>query len=102
MEKIIPIDGRNVPFKANGAVPLLYAVNFNSDVLADAMDVGKSKSANTLLMYRQVWAMAKAADPSIPCLEEWLSGFENFPIYRIFGDLSKMFWESVKGITEKN
>ena len=102
MDKTIKIDGRDVPFKANGAIPLIYATAFNSDLLIDALGVKENKSANTLLMYRQVWAMAKAADKSIPALEAWIEGFENFPIYKIHPELADMFWGSCRGVTEKN
>lgn len=102
MEKIINIDGKEIRFKANAALPLHYATHFGSDVLVDAFDTDKDAGKNTVLMYRMIWALAYCADNSISPLEKWIEEFESFPIYKIYNELSEMFWLSVRGITSKN
>lgn len=102
MEKIINIDGKEVRFKSVAALPLHYAIHFSSDALADALEVGKDKGANTVFMYRLVWAMAYCADKTIPPLEQWAEGFENLNIYKVYNETSNLFWDSLKGISSKN
>ena len=102
MEKVISIDGRQVRFKATAALPLYYATHFNSDVLANALNMNDNKGENTIQMFRMIWTMAYCADKTIKPMEQWFEEFENFPVYKIFGELNDMFWGTVKGTTEKN
>lgn len=102
MEKILTIDGREVRFKSTAALPLHYATHFGSDILADSLAMGESKGENTIQMFRMLWTMAYCADKTIPAMEQWLDGFENFPIYMIFPELSEMFWAAMRGVTGKN
>lgn len=102
MEKILTIDGRQVRFKSTAALPLHYATHFGSDVLADSLGLKENKGENTIQMFRMVWTLAYCADKTIPPLEEWIEGFESFPIYSIFPKLNDMFWETVRGVAEKN
>jgi hypothetical protein len=102
MEKILTIDGQDVRFKATAALPLHFATHFGSDVLNDALKLGDDQGANTVLMYRMVWTMAYCADNTIKPMEQWFDEFNSFPIYKIFGELNTMFWDSVRGIALKN
>lgn len=95
MEKVLNIDGKNIPFKATGGTCRMYRSYFKRDLLKDFAKL--EKKANELenseletkfevidleIFENLVWTMAKAADPDIPCLEEWLDGFETFSIYK--------------------
>ena len=39
MEKIIRIDGRDVPFRATAAVPRLYRIKFGRDIMQDMKSI---------------------------------------------------------------
>lgn len=101
MEKVIRIDGQDVRFKSTAALPLLYSQRFGSDVLNDALTLHNDQGENTMQMFRMIWTMAYCADRSIKPLEQWLDGFDSFPIYSVFQELNDMFWMSITGITEK-
>ena len=97
MEKVIRIDGQDVRFGMTAALPLYYAKYFGSDVYRDALTMGADQGANTTLMFRMIWTMAFQADKSIKPLEQWIEGFNSFPIYKVFNELSDMFWMSITG-----
>lgn len=121
MEKIITIDGRQVPFRSTGALLLRYKAQFQRDALKDIVklypliqkckelkDAEDPEAALNILdgldmqtLYNFVWVMAKAADPAIPHLDAWLDGFGTFPIMDIISELSELLHLSIK-VSKKN
>lgn len=92
MEKIIKIDGRNVPFKATGATIRLYRQLFGRDLLVDINDLDKARksggplTADALTIFENMaYCLARQADPQgvPPTADEWLDTFNMFSIYQI-------------------
>ena len=103
MEKIIRIDGRDVPFRATAAVPRLYRIKFGRDIMQDmkAIQDAVEKAQNgeqpipvkMLEVFENVaYLMARHADPDMPehSVEEWLDTFGTFSIYEVFPQLLEL------------
>ena len=112
MERIIHIDGKDVPFKATGSTLRLYRFKFGRDLLGDfAKMYGevqeivkslspddqtaavKSLSPGALTTFENVaYIMARQADPTIPAdPDEWLDGFTMFSIYEVLPEIVELW-----------
>lgn len=87
MEKIIEVGGKQIKAKSTAASLLRYKANFGQDGLRDfialATDVQEGKisyDTDFTVFYRFLWVFAKAADPELPPLEEWMDGFDIPPL----------------------
>ena len=100
MEKIIRIDGRDIPFRATAAIPRLYRIKFGRDIMQDMKDIQQAveKAENgeepipvkLLEVFENVaYLMARHANPQMPehSVEEWLDSFNTFSIYEVFPEL---------------
>ncbi|CDV96349.1 Hypothetical protein DPCES_5351 [Desulfitobacterium hafniense] len=111
MEKILTIDGRQVPFKSTGAFLLKYKAQFGRDAMQDIFKLQKAmedkvdvetgeKSAKITnlealdleVFYNLVWTLAKTADPEIAPPMEWLDGFGEFPLLEIIPEITGMIF----------
>ncbi|HHV63824.1 MAG TPA: hypothetical protein GXX46_01915 [Peptococcaceae bacterium] len=111
MEKILTIDGRQVPFKSTGAFLLRYKAQFGRDALQDIYKlqeaIGENNEVKDLsaldleVFYNLVWTLAKTADPTIPPPMEWLDSFSEFPLMDILPELMNMMFSSL-GATAKS
>lgn len=101
MEKTLIIDGKEVTFKATGALPKRYKMQFGRDFFADLFGMEstikkKNISADDIrkidfdVFYDIAWTLAKTADNTIPDPLTWLDGFETFPIIEIMPELQDM------------
>jgi hypothetical protein len=92
MEKIIRVGDYEIPLKSTAASLFSYKAQFGRDAMKDLLALVKTipdgdVNAETLaesdfdmdLFYRFLWVFAKAADPSIPPLVEWLGVFDVGP-----------------------
>lgn len=113
MEKIIRIDGRDVPFRATAAVPRLYRIKFGRDIMQDmkAIQDAVEKAQNgeqpipvkMLEVFENVaYLMARHADPDMPehSVEEWLDTFGTFSIYEVFPQLLELWQVNNLSIAE--
>lgn len=77
MEKTFDICGKTVVMKADGRLPILYRKNFpESNFFIDIMKLTRSRfDAEAIIRF--AYTMAKAADPSIGELMDWLEGFND-------------------------
>ena len=77
MEKIIRIDGRDIPFRATAAIPRLYRIKFGRDIMQDMKDIQQAveKAENgeepipvkLLEVFENVaYLMARHANPQMP------------------------------------
>lgn len=103
MKKNIQIDGKSVPFIANGATPWRYRARFHGDIFKDisslSEDFQKATTAGdgsvslmqigSLEAFEKIaYIMAKQADPDIPDdPAEWLEQFEFFSIYEVLPEI---------------
>lgn len=105
MEKTLTIDGKDVRFKSNGLVPLLYKDEFQRDFFKDVFNLGlgqKDKdemeqinSIDFYLFYRVAYAFAKTADKSITNFYEWFESFEEFPIIELLPDFFELITATI-------
>ena len=121
IKKIITIDGIDVPFKANAAVPRLYRLKFGRDVYKDfaalQKSVNKQKTAeddesvpqesgldiDSLEVFEQLsWVMAKHADPdNVPDdPNDWLEQFNVFSIYEVLPKLIELWGLNTQTMAE--
>ena len=79
MDKIISIDGKDVPMKVNGATPYIYRRMFGTDLLPTLHNAVSSKGEviSTEVFENLAFCMAKQAGATESTIEEWLGGFES-------------------------
>lgn len=99
MEKVIKIADKSIRLKSNGCALLIYKREFGKDLLKDLIALcGSNKAAESLpnidiseidteAFFRIVYIFAKIADPDIGTLEEWLCGYEYFPIVDVMKEV---------------
>ena len=113
MEKVIRIDGRDVPFRATAAVPRLYRIKFGRDIMQDMKSIQDAveKAENgeqpipvkMLEVFENVaYLMARHADPDMEArtVEDWLDGFDTFSIYEVFPELLELWRANNQSIAE--
>ncbi len=103
IEKMIEIDGREVPFRASAAIPRIYRLKFGRDIYKDLRALEKSiKKENvenseldlfSLEMFENIaYIMAKHADKDVPNTpEEWLDEFNTFSIYTVLPKIIELW-----------
>ena len=96
MEKIIKIGEKEVLLKANAMNALIYRSNFGNDIFTDeAKIVSVAKDENygeieIVKLMQIVWTMAKAADSKTEPFNEWVSNFEEFPVFDVLTDIIEL------------
>lgn len=124
MEKVLTIDGRQVPFKSTGAFLLRYKAQFGRDALKDLArlekavkekedadestpederyEVGVVDELDLEVFYNMAWTLAKTADPTIPLPFEWLDSFGEFPIMdEIMPEIMELFEKCIRSSKKK-
>lgn len=102
MEKIIKIGDKKVKLKANAMQALIYRSNFGKDIMevqgsmlgmvnfeedgSTTLNLNGIKGLDSVGIVQIIWCMAKAADDSVPPLENWLEQFDVFPVMDIFAE----------------
>lgn len=102
MEKIIKIGEKDVRLKANAMQAIIYRREFGRDIMEvqgslmsmvgfdsrgkASVNLAGVKGIDGVGIVQVIWTMAKAADASVPPLEQWLEQFDTFPIVDIFMD----------------
>lgn len=108
MEKVLTIDGQQVKFKSTAAFAKRYKAQFQRNIFADFYKIGNAISKGDDgqekvdlekldfdIFYDIAWVLAKTADDKIPPVEEWLDGFDEFPIEEIMPKLMDMLTKSI-------
>lgn len=103
IRKEIEIDGRQIPFKASAAIPRMYRLKFQRDIIqdmeyvAEAVKRGNPENSSipmdALSMFENMaYIMAKHADPDIPGdVDEWLEGFNTLSVYQVFPQIFELW-----------
>lgn len=100
MRKIIEIDGKKIPFDANGAIPRKYRVLTHRDFLLDmdrlikTASKGEGYPPEILQSFEDMChVMAKSADPeNVPdTADEWLEQFGTFSIYAVLPEIIELW-----------
>lgn len=101
MEKTIKIDGTPVTLSASCGALVIYRQQFGREYFDDLASLDGVKSKLKLLTMREnigfhiIWAMARAADDSIPAPDRWLDSFERFPVGEILTQVNEMLHDSM-------
>lgn len=104
MERVIHIDGRDVPFRATAAIPRLYRIKFGRNIMQDMTSIQKAVDKaqkgqgpipiKLLEIFENVaYLMARHADPDMKerTVEAWLDSFDTFSIYAVFPELMELW-----------
>ena len=107
IERVVVIDGKEVPFKSSATIPRLYRAKFKRDIFKDLTKLEKAynKKANAdeelqiedLEIFENVaYIMAFHADSTIPkTIDEWLDQFEMFSIYQVLPEILELWGENM-------
>ena len=112
MEITLHIDGKEVPFKSNGAVAKRYMMQFQRDLLKDILSMGVAEKSfddmdesekiqwirNNVdfnMFYDIAWVFAKTANGEIPEPMKWLESFDEFPILDIIEPLQTLLEKTI-------
>lgn len=117
MEKTINFSGQDVRFRASMRTLLIYKAQTGREYLADVQKlsnivvkgkdgkpvIGKDKkpqinlaALDTEMLCAVAWAMARTADKNVPPMDDWLDGFEEFPMLEILTELIPIINASLK------
>lgn len=105
MEKIIQIDGKDVPLRASAMNMVIYRSEFNKDIMEVAGAIVKAGSTqdftslDSLGVARLIWTMAKTYDKSLPSFEDWFDRIEMFPVLDILGDCMELILANLTSTT---
>ncbi len=98
MDKVITIDGRDIPFSCTAGTLRRYRQMFHRDVLRDMKKITAAARESADLpddaadtIENLAYIMAKQADPDLPDMETWLDQFEPLSIYNSFPDLMDLW-----------
>ncbi|MDO4564843.1 MAG: hypothetical protein Q4C04_04445 [Clostridia bacterium] len=97
---VLEIDGREVAFASNAAMPIKYRTWTGRDYYRDiavATDP-TSPSFDIRVLYDVAWTFARIADPEgVPdSAEAWLESFDTFDPLAVVTELAKAFAEDSK------
>jgi len=109
IQKIILVDGKEIPFRASAAVPRLYRLKFRRDIYKDFSELQKNVSEEdednsgldieSLEVFENIaYIMARHADPdNVPdSPDEWLEQFNTFSIYEVLPKLIELWGMNVE------
>lgn len=127
MQKVINIDGKDVKFKTTFTMFYIYKNTFGKDLIqtlipglqalapsaSELIEGSGNVTTDTLIdglgafnyfeitdLVNILWASAKSANREIPDVEEWVDGFETFPIIDVVKELIPILIPSL--FTSKN
>lgn len=107
IEKMIEIDGRQVPFRASATIPRIYRHRFGRDIFKDMQtlakdvkngdqDASKIEVENLEIFENVAYCMAKHADPLQPeDIGVWLDQFDTLSIYTVLPELVELWGRNI-------
>ncbi|MDC2866512.1 hypothetical protein [Bacillus sp. BP-3] len=113
MEKTIVIDGKNIRLSVNGALPILYQMQFGKDYMKEILKLGLNSGIDPnnpdtsnvdihnlgidyMFFYEVIWCMAKLTDQSIPDMMTWFASFDSFPIADVIPEVEDMMVANIQ------
>ena len=103
LTKTVNIDGRDVTFRADAAIPRIYRNRFHRDIYKDLRDLQKSIDEEnpevstldsfSLELFEDIsYVMEKHADPQgVPDTpDEWLEQFGTYSIYQVLPEIIEL------------
>ena len=105
MEKIIQIDGKDVPLRATAMNMVIYRSEFNKDIMEVSGAIVKAGSTqdftnlDSLGVARLIWTMAKTYDKDLPSFEKWFSEIEMFPVLDILTECMELIMANLTSVS---
>lgn len=90
MKQTIMVGDKPVQFSASADTPRLYRIICQRDLIRDIQTID-AKDIDLSVIEQIAYVMAKEADSSIGTIDEWLSQFEMFDIYKSLSDIIKLW-----------
>lgn len=101
------IDGKEIAFKATAAIPRLYRIKFNRDILKDIAQLSSAYSKAVTeseqlsvidleIFENAAYIMAKHASPeTVPNnIADWLDNFKTFSIFEVLPEILMLWAEN--------
>lgn len=107
IQKLIEIDGKQVPFRASASIPRIYRHRFKRDIFKDMQeltkdvdggnnDVSEIPIENLEIFENVAYCMAKHADTQQPDdIDDWLDQFDTFSIYTVLPQLVELWGQNL-------
>jgi len=99
MERTINMGDRDVRVEMSADTLRVYRKTFGRDLMVDMVSLRDNMDLE--IVENLFYVCAKAADPDIPDIDEWLAQFSTFAIYHSAGDLVEMWIEESKTTTTR-
>lgn len=91
MERVIQLDEQDVRVRMSADTLRVYRQTFGRDLLVDMIQM--QETLDMEVIENLFYICAKAADPDLPELDEWLQGFSTFALYHGAKELMKLWRE---------
>lgn len=105
MDKVININGTEIPLRATAMNMVIYRSQFGTDIMEVTGAIMKAGSTqdfdklDSLGIARLVWAMAKTYDSNLPNFEKWFETLEVFPVLDILNDIMELIMANLTSTT---
>ena len=99
MEKTINIDDRDVRVRMSADTLRVYRKEYGRDLMKDMM--GLKEEYDMEMIENLFYICAAAADPEIPPIDEWLSQFSVFALYRAATELIQLWVDENQTTTHR-
>lgn len=100
IEKVITIDGIEIPMRASAASPRIYRTVFGKDLFVelDAVRTAyeENKEINLEVIENMAYLFAYQANEEIPNIDEWLDQFGMTAIYEAMPQIFELWGENEK------
>lgn len=99
METKIRLDEQDVRVRMNAGTLRVYRDTFGRDLLQDM--IAMQDQLDMEVLENLLYITAKAVDPDLPSIEDWLSGFTTFAVYGAAQQLLKLWREENKTLSRR-
>jgi len=107
MEKVIEIDGKQVPFKSSRRTGLIFKKQFGKDLNSEITRVANMESLTKKTVtiadlndfdsiFNLLWSLAKTANQKIPDPSKWIEDFNEFPIKKTLIEVQGLFIDCLR------
>lgn len=105
MDKVIKLNGEELPLSAKAMNMVIYRSQFKSDIMESIGQIVRLGQTNdyekidSLAIARLVWTMAKTKDPDFPDFEKWFEELEIFPVMDVLNDIIELVMANLTSTT---
>ena len=99
MDKTIKLDDREVRVRMSADTLRVYRKTYGRDLMVDMMSM--QDNMNMEIIENLFYICAQAADPEIHPIDDWLSEFSTFALYKGANELIALWLEENKTTTQR-